>query len=199
MTRFIKGQPAWNKKEGVVLYCHNCNKKMVRRPSEQNKFCSRSCYWKSKIGTKNINRQIEVECSNCKKKYSLPPSHKKDQNFCSKKCWYLYKKTLITPLETRRKQSESHLLRREKSNFWKGGITKISQAIRNSFNMTIWRESVFKRDDWTCQECEKRGGILNAHHILSFAKFIDYRFDINNGTTLCQDCHKKTDTYLCGV
>jgi len=28
-----------------------------------------------------------------------------------------------------------------------------------------WRKSVFERDDYTCCECGKQGGTLNAHHI----------------------------------
>ncbi len=84
---------------------------------------------------------------------------------------------------------------------WKGGISKISQRIRVSAEYRLWRESVFKRDDYTCQICSARNGngvrvILNADHIKPFAYFPELRFDINNGRTLCVPCHKKTDTYM---
>lgn len=55
-----------------------------------------------------------------------------------------------------------------------------------------WREAVYQRDDYTCQKCGQRGGKLNAHHIKSYAKYPDLRLDINNGITLCVDCHKIT-------
>lgn len=90
--------------------------------------------------------------------------------------------------ETRRKQAESR--KGEKSNFWKGGITPEIVKIRTGIEMRLWREAVFARDNWTCQECNATG-YLNAHHIKQFAKFPELRFAIDNGITLCVECHKK--------
>jgi hypothetical protein len=58
-----------------------------------------------------------------------------------------------------------------------------------------WRLKVYKRDDFTCKVCEKVGGKLQAHHIKPWNKYPELRFDINNGITLCIECHKKTDNY----
>lgn len=87
----------------------------------------------------------------------------------------------------------------EKHHNWQGGITKESFKIRNSFLYKQWRKSVLERDNYTCQICgekEKVSGKLEADHIKQFAYFPELRFDINNGRTLCKDCHKQTDTYL---
>jgi len=84
----------------------------------------------------------------------------------------------------------------DKSHFWQGGRTSINAKIRNSLEYKLWREAVLKRDNWTCVVCNVRGGDLEADHIKQFAYFPSLRFDISNGRTLCEECHKTTDTYL---
>lgn len=84
----------------------------------------------------------------------------------------------------------------EKSHFWKGGISKHYKIRYYSFEYRQWRKLIFERDNYTCQVCRKVGGYLTAHHIKSFAKYPELRFDINNGITLCEDCHKLTDNYM---
>lgn len=62
---------------------------------------------------------------------------------------------------------------------------------RSSVEYKNWRLSIFKRDNFTCLKCNNRSNIINAHHILGYAKFPEHRYDINNGITLCYSCHKK--------
>lgn len=72
----------------------------------------------------------------------------------------------------------------------------IIDRIRHSVEMKLWREAIFKRDNYTCVFCgDNRGGNLNADHILPFSLFERVRFDLLNGRTLCEDCHNKTETY----
>lgn len=92
------------------------------------------------------------------------------------------------------------LLIGEKNPAWKGGVTPTNTKIRQSADYKQWRKSVFARDNYTCQECNARSVIgervvLNADHIKPFASHPDLRFDVNNGRTLCIECHRKTDTY----
>jgi hypothetical protein len=79
----------------------------------------------------------------------------------------------------------------EKSNFWKGGITSENKRLRMTFEQREWRKAVYERDNYTCQECNKRGGILNAHHIMPFSTHPMLRTELSNGITLCQSCHNK--------
>lgn len=64
--------------------------------------------------------------------------------------------------------------------------------IRRTQDWKKWRESVFKRDDYTCQECGVIGGYLEPHHIKPIREDWKQIFEIKNGITLCRICHKRT-------
>jgi len=70
-----------------------------------------------------------------------------------------------------------------------------SGAQRNMPEYIEWRAAVFERDGYKCQECGQ-GGTLNAHHIKSWASHPESRFDIENGVTLCFDCHAKEHPHI---
>jgi 5-methylcytosine-specific restriction endonuclease McrA len=53
-----------------------------------------------------------------------------------------------------------------------------------------WRNKVFERDNYTCQDCNQKGGVLNAHHIKPYADYPKLRLVLKNGITLCEICHK---------
>lgn len=84
----------------------------------------------------------------------------------------------------------------ELANNWQGGITPINNKIRASAEYKLWREAVFARDGYKCIWCgDDRGGNLNADHIKPFYLFPELRFAIDNGRTLCEPCHRTTETY----
>lgn len=91
--------------------------------------------------------------------------------------------------EIRKKLSAS--FKGKKSYLWKGGINPINDTIRKSLEMKLWREAVFARDNWTCQETKIKGGKLQAHHIQNFSDFPELRFAIDNGITLSKKAHKE--------
>jgi len=94
------------------------------------------------------------------------------------------------------KIGKPNLKRRGKNHpLWKGGVTSTNQKNRESLEAVNWRRSVFKRDNFTCVLCGQKGGKLNADHIKPFAFYRHLRYIIANGRTLCEKCHRKTDTY----
>tara|TARA_R100000808_G_C2146949_1_gene154862 strand:- start:2071 stop:2337 length:267 start_codon:yes stop_codon:yes gene_type:complete len=53
-----------------------------------------------------------------------------------------------------------------------------------------WRLSVYKRDKFRCQMpgCKSKRQI-QAHHIRKWSTASALRYDIDNGITLCRQCH----------
>lgn len=94
-------------------------------------------------------------------------------------------------LEHRQSISKGMLKKKD----WNGFVYKDDHRIRRSKEYIIWRTAVFVRDDYTCQNCGSRGGGLQADHIKPFSKYPELRFAIDNGRTLCVECHKVTNTY----
>jgi len=86
----------------------------------------------------------------------------------------------------------------------------IINQLRRCFKYKEWRMQIYERDNYTCQICgDARGGNLNADHIIPFSYIVEVEcknnfeiglnspilWDISNGRTLCETCHKNTDTW----
>ena len=99
---------------------------------------------------------------------------------------------------------------REKNTNWRGGKTPLIISIRTSYKYNQWRLDVFERDSFICRVCgEKSSGNIEAHHIIKLASLIHQHsihniekailcrglWDLDNGLTLCLECHKLTDNY----
>ena len=92
---------------------------------------------------------------------------------------------------------------------WKGGITDLTRCIHSLDNYKEWRLKIFTRDNFTCQSCRKVGVYLEPHHIKSLKEIIinnkiknsadaihcNELWNVDNGITLCKECHKLTKTY----
>jgi hypothetical protein len=79
---------------------------------------------------------------------------------------------------------------------WKGGISKDRDKVERTEAYKLWRTQVFANDDYTCVSCGVRGGMIHAHHILSFAKHPKLRTTTSNGATMCVVCHRKLHRQL---
>lgn len=92
---------------------------------------------------------------------------------------------------------------------WKGGKTNITLLIRGMPEYKLWRQSCFKRDNFICTFCRKPKQYLNADHIKPISAIIrennidgtiearncNELWDLSNARTLCEACHKKTETF----
>ncbi len=81
---------------------------------------------------------------------------------------------------------------------WKGGITSLNKRLRLSSKYKIWRELVFLRDNFTCQNpncsfCNNKIGVmLHPHHIQPLTFYFDLVFNVDNGITYCAEFHLKS-------
>lgn len=83
---------------------------------------------------------------------------------------------------TKKERRKRNRARRKNERLAKGQVNNISQ----------WRRAVLMRDDYTCQDCgrrQRRG--IHAHHIKMKSEYPEIMLDLDNGITLCRDCHNK--------
>lgn len=158
----------------VKHICRYCGKEFESFISKKAKFCSRRCFYKSgvaRLGKKHNEKSKE------KIRRSYNPNSKKTQ-FQEGHKFY--------------KGGEKGWFKKgHKPKNWQGGKRPFSQTIKDDVRYKKWRKEVFIRDNYTCQKCKKRGGYLHPHHIEAKSMKPELAYDIENGVTLCQDCHRK--------
>lgn len=77
---------------------------------------------------------------------------------------------------------------------WKGGITPERQAFYGSLEWKAAVKAVWKRDNATCQRCQKHHntaknrGTFDIHHIVSF-ECVALRSEVTNLVLICEECH----------
>ncbi len=129
-----------------------------------------------------------------KKNHKINVGRKKSTETIEKLKLHSYWKDKHLPENIREKLSETK--RGEKHWNWKGGITASNAKMRNNNQLKEWRRKVYERDHFTCIQCgNNEGHNLEADHIKSFALYPELRYKLNNGRTLCHECHLKTPTY----
>jgi len=165
----------------IKLICKECFKEFYSWSSQKRKFCSNICRLKSLHRTtpeKRKTGQIK-KCIECDKEYYVQKwKEKVDKGkFCSRKCYAKNKSKKFTG--------------KGNPQYIDGRVKKYAKSFYLSKEWRKLRKEIYKRDNYTCQECGKKGGRLHAHHRIPVGICKD-PFDKDNIITLCHSCHCKT-------
>lgn len=111
------------------------------------------------------------------------------------KCGHVHTTTFQSFKNSKHKVCESckrNLNKGENAYNWSGGYyDKEDTKFRHSLEYREWRKKVFERDEYTCKHCGCVDARLNAHHLDGYNWCEEGRIDVDNGITLCEDCHKE--------
>lgn len=225
-----------NYKGGKILkQCLICKKYFSVYPFNLHnaKYCSRKCQWsslknnKNAFGHKFINYHKNIKKMNKinkGNKYTLGYKHTEQSKCIIKEASTQRWKDKDYRLSVGRKIREGlnkYYIKKNGAN-----MNDVKSQIRASFQYGDWRNQVFKRDNYTCQECGKSGCAVEAHHKMPFIVILkkyniktleqalncSKLWDVDNGKTLCEKCHNDTkiiyrytrygkdpiSVYLCG-
>lgn len=177
-----------SKKVKVKTVCDYCGKEIYLIPSKYEKdnlhYCNQQCrteHLKTIMKGENnpIFSKVEYKCDGCGNIILVTPYQIKSQKhiFCSKECF---------------KNNIGEFYSGENNSNWNKNLTDEDRNdLRRYPEYYEWRDSVFKKDNYTCQCCgSSKSGTLKSHHKDGYNWCIDRRTDILNGVTLCDDCHK---------
>ena len=172
----------------VKSKCAYCNNDIYVIPSKFNKheklYCTKDCRYnhlKQLIkGKNNYNySSIDYNCDGCDANMKVNPYRLSSLShaFCSHEC---YKKNI------------GKFYTGENNPNWNPNLTEEDrERLRNSSH-DEWAKKVKHRDNYKCVCCgSNKSGTLISHHLNSYNWDKEHRYDINNGVTLCNSCHKE--------
>jgi hypothetical protein len=170
-----------------IIICPACDKKIQPKYDGQI-YCNLKCYANSEKLKQNAKKSYLI-INNKTKKWRKGTGGRSFTN------------------KTTFKKEDSRVMGKNNPR-WKGGITKLQEKIRKLPEYKSWRNGIFKRDNWTCKICKKRGNYIEAHHLKEFNLILKHNniltviqarrctklWEMSNGISLCRKCHDKTKT-----
>ena len=179
----------------IYIKCLNCGKEFKVSPYRKDlaKYCSRKCVIPKSAGWNRGTKGIMKPNKTSFKKGNKPKNcftkgqkswNKGTSGICKPNSGSFKKGVRISPKTEFKKGNCGEL-----SPSWQGGKTQ-GQKKRMLQEYKDWRLNVYNRDGFRCQVCECVGKELNAHHIKKWSKYPELRLNIDNGITLCKECHK---------
>lgn len=189
--------------------CNYCGKIFHRNHRDSDmqwmarRFCSHGCYGNSMVGKPPISQPPHkpIRFLTCKQCGRVVKRRRSSSIFCSRKCSSLNSRRKPKICKNCKKEFSQNgakiycstkcmgeYQRGSNSPTWRGGIRR-DRDRRKSFSCVSWKNIVLKRDGYMCQICKIRGGYLQPHHILFYSLFPSRRSEVENGITLCKNCH----------
>lgn len=154
--------------KSVFIKCDNCDVEFkiyvtwLNRPRTSN-CCSRKCAAELK------QKKKAIICETCGVSF-VGKSHQSERKYCSRRCFQISKSG-----------ENSHFFIRDK---------KPDVRLLGDSNLKRWKKLVKERDGFRCVKCgEDEARMLQAHHIVPVSENKELIFDVDNGITLCLNCH----------
>ena len=203
--------------KNVKCNCDVCGKEIEivysRYLKNNHHYCSIECLAKGKklfyTGKNNpLYDKVIVKCEICNKEIEINKYRYKHQKhfYCSYSCKYkgntIYQSGENNSFygkyhsdETKNKISQANqgniAWNKGYKAPWKTDEEREKDRSLYGDKYKEWRNEVFARDNYTCQCCgSSKGGNLNAHHLNGYAWCKDERLNVDNGITLCKECHR---------
>lgn len=170
---------------GEKIKVLDCNLKNSDGSIKKIFYCNTACkslHQKQLLkGISNPNfkgKTFKIKCEYCGKEFNRAEWDIKNNihQYCSQKC---------------KAEHQKYILLKENNPNYKPDLSeeyRIEHRIIEGYN--TWKRKVLERDNYTCQKCNKKEH-LAAHHIENYSEKEELRTDINNGITLCVECHKE--------
>lgn len=158
-------------------------------------------------------------CLQCRREFAYNKSTR-DRKYCCRSCAgraaspFVKGHNIRVPMEKRGHTDETkakiketclknRLFGKDNKNY-SGATMELSRRISTLNEYKAWRKAVFDRDKYLCIDCAHKG-YIEAHHLFTLNNLIKkYEiesyldvipikefWDINNGVTLCRNCHLK--------
>lgn len=176
-------------------FCHSCKCKGKRNHEYGRKGILSPIYReKNPFYGKRHSPEIQEKNNNSLKKYYKTHKGNNFGKTGALSSFYGRKHSEATKakMSIAQKTCNKKILRGSESPNFNHNITNEERQLkRDNLHNTHWRLLVFHRDSFTCQICDdNEGGNLEAHHLNNWSDYKEQRYDINNGVTLCDKCHK---------
>lgn len=170
-----------DRKDGLYPYCRLCAQAKARKSYEKHKeqqnLRRKQRYKENPEKAKASAKQFKEKNPNYQRDYF---AKKKKQ--CAVKCC----ETLVTYSAL----CLTHALRH--SHYPELTLDELSTFVPPFFErwkLKEWAQIIYSQDNYQCQLCQSKDN-LNAHHIKPKAQYPKLAFDLDNGTTLCESCHR---------